>query len=104
MKICSDNSLLSIRFKCLIFFLYAIQRKKFSERECVFIGTLSSLIYPMLVQGFMLVNTYLSISTSNYSLKDGVDIGNVAIKTASLILMKSYSSLKQWESVKAFNI
>ena len=105
MKICSDNSLLSIRFKCLIFFfLYAMQRKKFSERECVFIGTLSSLIHPMLVQGFMLVSTYLSISTSNYSLKDGVDIGNVAIKTASLILMKIYSSLKQWESVKAFNI
>lgn len=77
------------------FFLYTIQRKKFNERECVFIGTLSSLIHSMLVQGFMLVNAYLSSSKSNYSLKDGVDVGNVAIKTASLVLMKNYSSLKQ---------
>ena len=86
------------------FFLYTIQRKKFSERECAFIGTLSSLIHSMLVQGFMLVNAYLSGPKSNYSLKDGVDVGNVAVKTASLILMKNYSSLKQWKSVTAFNI
>ena len=86
------------------FFLYTIQRKKFSERECVFIGTLSSLIHSMLVQGFMLVNAYLSGSKSNYSLKDRVDVGNVAVKTASLILMKNYRGLKQWKSVTAFNI
>ena len=64
----------------------------------VFIGTLSSLIHSMLVQEFMLVNAYLNSSRSNYSLKDEVDVGNAAIKTASLILMKNYSSLKQWVS------
>lgn len=64
----------------------------------VFIGTLSSLIHSMLAQEFMLVNAYLNSSTSNYSLKDEVDVGNAAIKTASMILMKNYSSLKQWVS------
>ena len=64
----------------------------------VFIGTLSSLIHSMLAQEFMLVNVYLNSSTSNYSLKDEVDVGNAAIKTASMILMKNYSSLKQWVS------
>lgn len=49
----------------------------------------------MLVKRLVLENACMSSSLSNCSLKDGVDIENVAIKMRSQILKKNYGILKQ---------